>query len=107
MGQLALIRLSLQQPLDIVEARPLFQCLCYFAHRLFHVIQICLLADLLPQLVQNFICVSFGWQYLLDISNALILDLQSVIDTFKGQLDNIWHICPFRVRIKELLYYLR
>ena len=106
MCQLTLIWLSLQQPSDIVEARSLLQSLCYFAHRLFHVVQICLLGHRLPHLVQNFICVGLGWQYLLNISDALILNLQSVIDTFKGQFDNIWNICPFRVRIKELLDYL-
>lgn len=44
--------------------------------------------------------ISFLRQYLFDISDALVLDLKSMVDTFKGQLYDILYVGPLGVCLK-------
>lgn len=83
-ADLRLVYFGIKKSLDIVEAGPMLQSLCDFCHRLLHVIQVSLGAQLRPQLVRNIVNIGLGWQDLFNVSDALILNFESMVDTSEG-----------------------
>ena len=103
MSDFCLISFDFEQPLHIVKTCSLLQCLSYFTHSFFHIVQISFWVKQLSHLVVDVIYVSLGWKDLFDVADALILNFKCVVDSFESQLYYILDVCPLRICFKEFL----
>jgi hypothetical protein len=98
--QLTPVDLQLNHPFHIVGRRPIFYIKGHLLHSFFHVVNVGLLAKLLLNVSSDFYEVGLGRQDLFDVSDALILHFQCLVNSFESQLNDILDVCPLGIRLQ-------